>query len=106
MTSSTVRAVLLGLVLSGCGRTVSQDDCVKIKDNMREAWAAESRRATEGGPVAEKATAVVNAEGEKLVIDWMAECKKELMGRRVDPKEMDCLLKAKTIAQINKCSAP
>ncbi|MFT3771307.1 MAG: hypothetical protein QM820_38315 [Minicystis sp.] len=100
------RALLLGLLLSGCGRTVSEDDCLKVKENMREAWAAESKKAATEGPGAEKAAAVVRAEGEKLVGDWMAECKKELMGRRVDPKEMDCLLKAKTIAQINKCSAP
>lgn len=107
MTSSTVRALLLALVLSGCGRTVTEDDCVKIKENMRDAWAAESKRAAENGPAPEKATAVVNAEGAKLVSDWMGECKKELMGRRVDPKEMDCLLKARTIGEINKCaSAP
>lgn len=106
MTSSTARALLFALVLCGCGRTVTEDDCVKIKDNMREAWAAETKRATENGPAPEKATAVVKAEGEKLVGDWMAECKRELMGRRVDPKEMECLLKARTIAEINKCSSP
>lgn len=106
MTSSTARVFLLALVLSGCGRTVTEDDCVKIKENMRDAWAAESKRATESGPAPEKAKAVVLAEGEKLVTDWMGECKKELMGRRVDPKEMECLLKARTLAEINKCSTP
>jgi len=106
-------ALLIGLVLSGCGRTVTEDDCVKIKDNMHAAWAAESDKAIaearKGDPEApgpEKAAAVIKAEGEKLTIDWMAECKQELMGRRVEPKEMDCLLKATSIAQINKCSAP
>ena len=98
--------VLLCLLLSGCGRTVTADDCNKIKDNMREAWAAESKKAATDGPGSDKAAAVVKTEGEKLTVDWMSECKKELMGRRVDPKEMDCLLSAKTIAQINKCSAP
>lgn len=91
------------LSLSACGRTVTEADCVKIKDNMREAWTAESKKASTDGPGAEKAAAVIRAEGERLVTDWMSECKRELMGRRVEPKEMDCLLKAKTIAQINKC---
>lgn len=108
------RALLLGvLVLSGCGRTVTEDDCVKIKDNMREAWDAESTKAVADAkksaadaPGPEKAAAVIKAEGEKLTADWMAECKKELMGRRVEQKEMDCLLKARSIAEINKCSAP
>ena len=92
--------------LPACGRTVSKDDCVRIKDNMRDAWAAEAKKAAGDGAGAEKASAVIKTQGEKLVSDWMAECDQELMGRRVDPKEMDCLLKAKTIAEINKCSEP
>jgi hypothetical protein len=91
---------------TACGQTVSEDDCVKIKENMREAWAAESKKAAGEGAGVEKASAVIKSEGEKLVTDWMVECKKELMGRRVDPKEMDCLLKAKTLTGINKCSTP
>lgn len=101
-----VAAMLSFVLLAGCGRTVTEDDCNKIKDNMREAWATESKKASTDGPGAEKAAGVIRTEGEKLTVDWMAECKKELMGRRVDPKEMDCLLKARSIAQINKCSAP
>lgn len=100
------RVLLFGLLAAGCGRTVSADDCLKIRENMHEAWVSESKKGATDGPGAEKASAVVKAEGEKLAGDWMAECKKELMGRRVDPKEMDCLLKARTIAQINKCSEP
>jgi hypothetical protein len=96
---------------AGCGRSVTEDDCVKIKDNMREAWAAEAKKAAPAdtaGPEAaarnEKASAVVKSEGDRLVNDWMAECRKDLIGRRAEPKEMDCLLHAKTIAQITKCS--
>jgi hypothetical protein len=95
---------LLLLSVTACGRTVSEDDCVKIKENMRDAWAAESKKAAGDGPGADKASAVIKSEGEKLVTDWMAECKKDLIGKRVEQKELDCLLGAKTIAQINKCS--
>jgi hypothetical protein len=98
--------LMLASWLTACGQTVSEDDCVKIKENMREAWSAESKKAAGEGPAADKAAGVIKSEGEKLVTDWMAECKKELMGRRVDPKEMACLLKAKSIAAINKCSEP
>jgi hypothetical protein len=100
---------LCGLLVAvaGCGRTVTEADCIRIKDNMREAWAVESKAATPTeGAGAEKAAAVIKTEGEKLVVDWMAECKKELMGRRAEPKEMDCLLRAKTLGAINKCSEP
>ena len=72
---------------------------------MREAWALESRKAapTEG-PAAAMAAEAIETEGERLVNDWTVECKKELEGRRVDPKEMDCLAAAKTLEQINTCA--
>ena len=76
----------------GCGKTITDDDCKKITDNMREVWAAEAKKATpaEGSAGADKAAGVIKDEGDKLTADWSAECKKELLGRRVDPKEMDC----------------
>jgi hypothetical protein len=97
---------ILGAVVAvaGCGRTVTESDCSEVKENMRAAWSAEARKAAPADPAgAERAGAVIRAEGDKLVNDWMSECKKELMGRRVEPKEMDCLLHAKTIDAINKC---
>jgi hypothetical protein len=97
--------VLVGLLVAGCGRTVTEDDCSHIKDNMRDAWAGEAKQATPADPAgAEKASAVIRTEGERLVSEWMAECKKELMGRRVEPQEIDCLLQAKTLAAISRCS--
>ena len=98
------KAGILLVTVAGCGRTVTEADCTQIKDNMRAAWTAEAKKAAPEG--ADKASAVVRSEGERLVGDWMAECKKELMGRRVEPKEMDCLLQAKSIGEINKCSEP
>jgi hypothetical protein len=99
--------ILLAGTGLGCGRTVTEEDCVKIRDNMREAWALESKKAAPADPAgAEKAASVIKTEGEKLTNDWMAECKKELQGRRVEPKEIECLLGAKSLAQINKCSEP
>jgi hypothetical protein len=100
------RSLLSLVLLAGCGRTVSEADCTQIKENMRAAWSAEAKKAAPPEGAADKAAAVVRAEGDKLTADWMAECKKELMGRRVEPKEMDCLLRAKTIADINRCSEP
>ncbi len=102
-----VVAVVLVTLGAGCGRTVTEEDCTQIKDNMRAAWSTEAKRATPtDSAAAEKAAAVVRTEGERLVGEWMGECKKELMGRRVEPKEMDCLLQAKTIADIDKCGEP
>jgi hypothetical protein len=110
-TSVAVALALSAVAAAGCGRGVTEDDCVKIRDNMRDAWAAEAKKAapaTTAGPDAaarnEKAAAVIRSEGERLATDWMVECRKDLIGRRAEPKEMDCLLQAKTLGAINKCS--
>src|SRR5262245_15727061 len=88
-------AMLLPL-LSGCGRTLTEEDCKKIDAQVREVWQAESKKAAAAAQVkSEKATAVIRTEGDKLESDWMSECKKDLVGKRVDPKELDCLFSAK-----------
>ena len=95
------------VTITGCGRIVTESDCGLIRDNMRGAWSAEAKKAAPAdGVSAEKAAAVIKSEGDKLVGDWMAECKRELMGRRAEPKEMDCLLQAQTISDITRCSEP
>jgi hypothetical protein len=94
---------------------VTEADCTDIKENMHAAWSAEAKKVAPVSLVdtprppadpasADRAGAVIRAEGDRLVNDWMSECKKELMGRRVEPKEMDCLLHAKTIDAITKCT--
>jgi hypothetical protein len=103
-----MRRVLMGLMVVGalgCGRTMTEDDCGKVAAHMKEVWDAEAKKAAPSeGPVAEKAAAVVRAEGERLVGDWTTECKKELAGRRIDPAELRCLLGADTVQEINKCA--
>jgi hypothetical protein len=102
------RALLLGLfavAAVGCGKTVTEEDCRKVGENMRTVWMAEAKKAAPEDPAgAEKAQAVIQAEAQKLVSDWSAECKKELAGRRVDSKELGCLYAAKTIADVNRCA--
>ncbi len=102
-----VLPALAALVFSaaGCGKTVAEDDCVKVRDKIRSIWDSESKREAPG-PAADKAAGVIKAEGERLSTDWMAECKKDLVGRRADPKEIDCLLASKTVAEVGKCAEP
>ena len=100
-----VLALAAVLVLPACGKTMSDDDCKKVGQNMRQVWDAEARKSIpQNGVVADKAAAVIRSEGDKLVSDWSTECKKELEGRRVDAKEVDCLLEAKTVAEIHRCA--
>ena len=100
--------LLLATALSaGCGKTVTDDDCRKVEENMLQVWQSESTKAAStDGADSEKARNVIKSEGDKLVADWSTECKKELLGRRVDPVEINCLLAAKSIEQVNKCAEP
>ena len=103
--ATCILAAMPFFVATGCSRTMTDDDCRKVADHLREVWNTEAKKAApEGGEAATKADAVIRSEGESLVQDWTAECKKELEGRRVDPKEMDCLLKTKTVEEITKCA--
>ena len=99
--------LLLAALSAGCGKTVTDDDCRKVGENMLQIWQSESAKAAStDGADSEKARNVIKSEGDKLVADWSTECKKELLGRRADPREIDCLLVAKSIEQINKCAEP
>lgn len=98
---------LLAAAVAGCGKTVTDDDCRKVGENMLQVWQTESAKAASAdGADSEKARNVIKSEGDKLVADWTTECKKELLGRRADPKEITCLLGAKSIEQVNKCAEP
>jgi hypothetical protein len=98
-------ALALLFTAAGCGKTISEDDCRAIGANLREAWQAETKDLkTTPGPVTDKASGVIKSEGEKLVADWSSECRNKLQGREVDGKELRCLHRAKTLAELRKCS--
>jgi hypothetical protein len=102
------RALVVFAILSaGCGKTVTDEDCRKIGEHMITVWQSESAKAASpDGADSDRAKNVIKGEGDKLVGEWSSECKKELMGRRVDTKEIDCLLGAKSFEQVNKCAEP
>jgi hypothetical protein len=99
--------VLLGAscLLSGCGKTVTEEDCRAVADHLRAVWQAEWDRMAARAEGVDKPASVVKAEGDKLAADWVVECKAKLVGNPSDRKDMRCLLDAKTIADIRKCSA-
>jgi hypothetical protein len=96
--------VACGLAAAGCGRKVAEADCRKVADHLGEVWTAEAKKEETDGPGREKAVDVIRQEGERLTREWMDECKKDLVGKRVEPKELDCLLATKTMADIQRCA--
>ncbi|KYF69225.1 hypothetical protein [Sorangium cellulosum] len=99
-----VAGALLG---AGCKKTMSEDDCRRVGEAMRAAWAAEAKRVGPTGPqVSGKASVVLASEGERLSSEWTSDCKRELAGSEVDPGEIDCLARAKTLEELRRCSAP
>ncbi|WP_437283322.1 hypothetical protein WME90_22925 [Sorangium sp. So ce375] len=100
--------VLAGALLGGgCSKTMSEDDCRAIGEVMRTAWAAEAKRVgpTDAGGSG-KALVVIASEGEKLSSEWTSDCKRELAGSKVDPGEIGCLTRAKTLEELRRCAAP
>jgi hypothetical protein len=98
-------ATLAVLLSAGCGNKMSEADCTAVAANMRKVWDAAAKKASApDAPGAEKAALVIQAEGERLVSEWISECRTELAGRRVEKREIDCLLAAGTIEDIGKCA--
>lgn len=95
---------LASVLAAGCGRKVSEADCQKVADHLGEVWSAEAKKEATDGPGRDKASDVIRQEGERLTRDWMDECKKDLVGKRVEAKELECLLAAGTMADIQKCA--
>lgn len=92
---------------AGCGKTLSEEDCRRIGEAMRGAWAAEVKRVEPADPEGSgKATVVLASEGERLSSEWTSDCKRELAGSEVDPGELECLTRAKTLEELRRCAAP
>lgn len=100
--------VLASAVLGGgCSKTMSEEDCRTIGEGMRTAWTAEAKRVgstAPGGPG--KASVVIDSEGERLSSEWTSDCKRELAGSKVDPGELGCLHRAKTLDELRRCATP
>lgn len=86
---------------------MTEEDCRRTGDTLRAAWMAEVKRAAPmDGQSPGKAPLVLQSEGERLSSEWIADCKKELQGRAVSPRELDCLTGQRTLDQLRKCAEP
>lgn len=98
---------LVALGLSACGKTMTTADCERVGDHLRAVWDSEAGLALPvEAPKSERAQNAIRAEGEKLETEWLGQCRRELEGRKVDEKEVDCLMAAKTIEAIQSCASP
>ncbi|WP_437751275.1 hypothetical protein [Sorangium sp. So ce1389] len=100
--------VAVALLVAGCGKkTMSEEDCRRVGEAMRAAWAAEVKRVGPAAPRGSgKASVVLESEGERLSSEWTSDCKRELAGREMSPGEIDCLTRAKTLEELRRCAAP
>jgi len=85
--------VALALVVAGCGRPATQEECDEIVGRIAE---LEIREATSAAP----------AEVEKQVVDtkqaFQAKSKRECVGRRITKQAIGCVRNAKTAEEIVK----
>ncbi|XXX71860.1 hypothetical protein WMF30_29860 [Sorangium sp. So ce134] len=105
--AAALLAVAGALLGAGCGKTLSEDDCRRIGEAMRAAWTAEAKRVGPAEPGGSgKAAVVIASEGERLSSEWTSDCKRELAGSEIEPGEVDCLARAKTLEELRRCAAP
>jgi hypothetical protein len=92
------------LFLASCGQTMTGAECEKVGTHLRTVWDTEAATSLPSDlPKSDRAQNAIKAEGEKMQQEWLAQCKRELEGRKVDPREVECLLAAKTIDAIQQC---
>ena len=92
--------------VGACGKTMTSSDCGRVGDHLRAVWDSEAGLALPADvPKSERAQNAIRGEGEKMQTEWLAQCRRELEGRKVDEKEVDCLMAAKTIEAIQGCAS-
>ena len=87
---------------------MTQSDCERLGNHMREVWDTDVKATAPAGEgkVSDLAEVVLKNHREKIGSEWMNQCRRELEGRRVDDREIECIMKAKTIADVQACATP
>jgi hypothetical protein len=90
--------------LPACGKTMTSVECEKVGVHLRSVWDTEAATAVPPDLTkSERGQNAIKAEGEKMQQEWLTQCKRDVEGRTVDPREVECLLAAKTIEAIQRC---
>jgi len=93
---------VVALALTGCGkRTLSEQDCEAVRDQLEAAWMADGNQAASAAKT-EEFKRFVKDEAQRIGERWMAQCR-PMVGQQVDSGEYECLLDAKTIDEVMGC---
>lgn len=96
--------LLLCAAALGCGgKSLEEEDCRLVGNALRDAWRAEVRNAPKAGPSNDKGAGVAMSEGDKVVNEWLTECR-ALRGTQVSSEELSCLQRAKSLAEMRACA--
>jgi len=91
--------------LAGCGKTLTEDELQEDQRQLARGLAGRGAEGRGGGRGQERQGRRGDQDrGRQARGRLDGRVQEDLVGKRVDPKEMDCLLGAKTIDEINKCS--
>jgi len=99
---STVLLTML-VAVGGCdSRTLSESDCVSIKERLQRAWhrdAVAAVRLSDRDGLGQ----FVRDEGARIGTSWMGVCR-PLVGRPISSAQLACLAKADTIDDVYECA--
>ncbi|HRI72545.1 MAG TPA: hypothetical protein PK156_50260 [Polyangium sp.] len=96
--------LLIGFVVPGCVRDVSEDDCRALGKHLHDIWTEEAKFPEKPSASAERAVAVIRNEGDKLEQSVIASCKRDHLGKPKASGEFSCLSRAKTYADVQTCA--
>lgn len=89
---------------AGCVRDVTEDDCKSLAKHLHEVWTSDAKFPEKASPSAEKATAVIKGEGDKLEQSVFNACKRDYVGKPKASGEFSCLSRTKTYAEVQACA--
>jgi hypothetical protein len=87
-------ALALGFFAAGCGRPATRADCDEIFDKSA-VIELHAQNVTDPAEVEKRTAAVRKARGDELV----SKC----VGRRITQRAMECVRKASTSEQVDRC---
>ncbi len=95
------------VLTSACGKTMTEGECKRVGTHLREVWdgdvAASAPNEAQGQ--SERARNAIKSEGDKMEAEWLSTCRRDLEGRAVDEKELECIMAADTVGEVHDCAA-
>ncbi len=91
---------------AGCGRKLTSAECQAVATRIEVAYRAEAKQLGPHPTEPSQGAAVIEQEAARVRADWLTECERDVVGKPVDERELECMLQASTLEDVRKCDSP